>query len=631
VSCSEVSLDIAIKSLLLILVSMVWLSLSGNFVRAAEPFTELYSSTSDQQSVVDTTILEEIDKKIASLDLPPHSAETPVDTAVRIRKAIKKGDFADARQIVIDTLAATKLQPWNFSPFDIVMAWLPDLEDENFEKQLNDWVAGAEKDSVPLLLRAQFRFEAGWKKRGSGMARTVSAAKMKSFDNYMDGALDDANLAIDLNGSDPYVFCLRLLILQGYGHTNTLDAAFEDAIKVYPDYFSLYTAALGALQPKWGGSVRDMLRFANKYASNVSDSSPLKMLYLVLYDDLLDDAQVNCDDRTNSRDEKRYNQTLDCYDRYMKNVKTPELDGQVKLALKLFDHYPHEQFQRIAEPTINSMLKRYGGAKYANAILQQMAGVAKSDLQLPTLRAQTQKNVYMIDTLMATSWRTSLSINEAIMMLNQAALDIRDEDFTSEGDKLQRLADVYHRIAEYSQYKSSFPDVVVYERAALSLTSLTSGPAMVCFGLFQLRQYKEAAKNCTDILDKGGNATAHFWRGMSYSKSQELDAALADLTIVADSNLALRVNAAMEMSTIRYTQNSFQGAVDVLNKYPYLFDLTVAGSQRVAQNYNNRCFAYQNLGQLEKALDDCTESLKYGSIPDALKTRQELLQQLGKQ
>jgi hypothetical protein len=35
------------------------------------------------------------------------------------------------------------------------------------------------------------------------------------------------------------------------------------------------------------------------------------------------------------------------------------------------------------------------------------------------------------------------------------------------------------------------------------------------------------------------------------------------------------------------------------------------------------------LGLLKKALDDCTQSLKYGSIPDAFRKEQELMKRLG--
>jgi hypothetical protein len=35
------------------------------------------------------------------------------------------------------------------------------------------------------------------------------------------------------------------------------------------------------------------------------------------------------------------------------------------------------------------------------------------------------------------------------------------------------------------------------------------------------------------------------------------------------------------------------------------------------------------LGDYAKALSDCTESLKYGSIPDAYRKQQELIKRLG--
>ena len=51
----------------------------------------------------------------------------------------------------------------------------------------------------------------------------------------------------------------------------------------------------------------------------------------------------------------------------------------------------------------------------------------------------------------------------------------------------------------------------------------------------------------------------------------------------------------------------------------------------MAISYNNRCYAYMQLNELKRALDDCTQSLKYGSIPDALRKQQELVKRLGAQ
>jgi hypothetical protein len=49
----------------------------------------------------------------------------------------------------------------------------------------------------------------------------------------------------------------------------------------------------------------------------------------------------------------------------------------------------------------------------------------------------------------------------------------------------------------------------------------------------------------------------------------------------------------------------------------------------MAVAYNNRCYAYMQLGALKQALEDCTASHKYGSIPDAIRKERELARRLG--
>src|SRR3569623_2142233 len=74
---------------------------------------------------------------------------------------------------------------------------------------------------------------------------------------------------------------------------------------------------------------------------------------------------------------------------------------------------------------------------------------------------------------------------------------------------------------------------------------------------------------------------------------------------------------------------NYQGAVDVLNRYPDLYDPSRTNKYNVAVGYNNRCYAYMQLGELTKAVDDCTQSLKYASIPDALSKLRDLQSRLG--
>jgi hypothetical protein len=83
-------------------------------------------------------------------------------------------------------------------------------------------------------------------------------------------------------------------------------------------------------------------------------------------------------------------------------------------------------------------------------------------------------------------------------------------------------------------------------------------------------------------------------------------------------------SAAIDMSLIYIGRKDYAGAVDVLTRYPNLYNPALTDSYNVAVGYNNRCFAYMQMGELQKAFDDCTASLKYASIPDALSKRQEL-------
>ena len=83
------------------------------------------------------------------------------------------------------------------------------------------------------------------------------------------------------------------------------------------------------------------------------------------------------------------------------------------------------------------------------------------------------------------------------------------------------------------------------------------------------------------------------------------------------------------MSYILGQKNDFAGELASLNQHAYLFDEALQPPGDLAVSYNNRCFAHMKLGELQKALDDCTTSLKYGRIPDAFHKQQELMKQLG--
>ncbi len=96
-----------------------------------------------------------------------------------------------------------------------------------------------------------------------------------------------------------YAFYLRLRILHGLGASQQMAGAFQQAIGRYPGYYPLYTIMLQTLQPKWGGDVPSMYALVDRYAGSAPKDSPLKLLYVALYRDLLETAFATCDSAGN--------------------------------------------------------------------------------------------------------------------------------------------------------------------------------------------------------------------------------------------------------------------------------------------------------------------------------------------
>src|SRR5260370_2025280 len=115
-----------------------------------------------------------------------------------------------------------------------------------------------------------------------------------------------------------YAFYLKLQILQGFGLTEGLSRAFEEAITKFPTYYPLYDTILSTLQPKWGGTPDAMRSFVDRYAGAAPEDSPLKLLYVSLYRYLLTAASTSCGGF-------QRNAHVDCVQLYMGTNSSSEL------------------------------------------------------------------------------------------------------------------------------------------------------------------------------------------------------------------------------------------------------------------------------------------------------------------
>jgi tetratricopeptide (TPR) repeat protein len=564
-----------------------------------------------------------IDEELAKLDPKPPRTELISTRALRVRNAIKRGDYAAARQTAAEVIGASQLENWRYYPFSDFIVAITDTNDPAFEAQLNEWIAEDPRDSVPRLIRAQYFHDKGWLKRGNNFSRDTMPAHMSVFTDYMKKALTDINAAIYLNdGGNPYGFYLKLRILRGFGASPDMTAAFETAVAKYPAYYSLYEIALDTLQPRWGGSSEAMYAFVDRYAGNAGEHSPLKLLYLRLYQDLLSSASVVCTQSAHDR-----NQLSGCVASGMETVITASLQTKIVSALELYDQSDRHQFNVAVESILSGMLKTRGGDRYSGMFLELAANGMRSDTRLVEDDKPIQNN-YVIDRAVAESWYAKGFYDNAIKKYQEARKDIEHASFPNEEERALALSAIYDDLAGGYNKVNQYVEMIAYEKAALLLGGKARGEPLICYGYYKLKHYEAAVQACTAAIERTGDLQARYWRGVAYRDSGEMDAALEDLRVVADSEYAFRTAAAIDMSVIYGKRKEAQRSLEVLNKYAYLYDQNKQSKENLAASYNNRCYAYMELGELTKALEECTASLKYGSLPDAVRKQQELTKRL---
>jgi tetratricopeptide (TPR) repeat protein len=564
-----------------------------------------------------------IDEKTVALNAKPRTVELTSEKAMRVRNAIKQGDYPTAGKIVADVVANSRLENWRYYPFGTFITGIPAVNDPQFEANLNAWVAQNNNDAIPLLVRAQYSHDVGWFKRGGKFTGETLAAQLDSFQKHMNEALADADASIQLNDGNPYSFYLRLKILRDLGISDRTMTAFDEAIAKYPTYYPLYDLMLGTLEPKWGGSIPKMYAFVDRYAGQAQEHSPLKLLYLSLYRRLLGTASIACTPHGSDKDKM-----AQCVASALQNIVTPGFGDQLRVALDLYDHSDNYQFGIAVEGILSDMSETGSTELYSGAILQLAAMSMHSDTQLK--EDEPGRNNYVIDKAVAESWYRKGFYDNALKKNLEALKAVEATAFPGEEGKLLAISGIYENIASTYERLNQYPDMIAYEKAAVAVGGKTGHEHLVCYGYYKLKDYDGAVRACTEALEhQAGNSPARYWRGVAYREMGQTDAALQDLRTVADLDGSFRTSAAIDMSMIYFNRNDNRSALDLFNKYQFLYDPNATSKANMAVAYNNRCYAYMQLGSLHEALDDCRASLKYGNIPDAYRKLQQLIERLG--
>jgi len=284
------------------------------------------------------------------------------------------------------------------------------------------------------------------------------------------------------------------------------------------------------------------------------------------------------------------------------------------------------QFNFATAALFGEIAQIAGKAPSAGAILQQAAHTMSSELQL--IEERPGQNNYLVDVIAAQMWQSSRDYEHAEHKYQEALEDIEHFKFSNEEDKALATADIYSLLADLTDTTGRYETTIVYRNAVEMLGGSRFDDKFQtrCYAWRQLKQYDEAVRECSrQIQGDGDTPETRFQRAFAYTQIKQWDAAAADYRLVAESESDWRTFAAINWAYCVFSKGDFAGALAIMDAHPFMFDEAQGVPESLAMAFNNRCFVYKKMGELQKALDDCTISLKYGRLPDALQKQQELL------
>lgn len=145
------------------------------------------------------------------------------------------------------------------------------------EPFLDEWVAQMPGSFPPYLARGCHYNARGWETRGSEWASETSEEQFSGMEDYFGKAQKDFDAALKLNPNllSAYVFSVDISNASGHGSP---EQWFREGEKHMPYSLMLRVSFMGTLAPRWGGSYREMEKFADESEALSSHNPNLRVL-----------------------------------------------------------------------------------------------------------------------------------------------------------------------------------------------------------------------------------------------------------------------------------------------------------------------------------------------------------------
>ena len=153
----------------------------------------------------------------------------------------------------------------------ILTAWSKDKADfpKVYQELEQNFPKGPDYESRKLLLKGNSYADMAWQARGSGWAKTVSNEGWRLFGERLEIAGEALTRAWELDQTDPRIALamMRVELGQSEGRPR-MELWFRRAMALDPDYYEACRSKLNYLDPKWAGTIEEMLKFGHLCVTN---------------------------------------------------------------------------------------------------------------------------------------------------------------------------------------------------------------------------------------------------------------------------------------------------------------------------------------------------------------------------
>lgn len=225
------------------------------------------------------------DKEVSAS--PPIEYQKPkASETLRIRQLFERGEFRQLNTLLEDRLSAFRQDVG--AEWDVLQAYNAfDFPSADWERQFERWLAQSPSAYQPFVARANYYYTRAWEARGGKFIQETPRENIEKMEAFLALAQADIDEALRLQRQSLAAYYLQIYISSTLGDKEGARTAMRRGTEYHPYSYYLHSAYLTHLEPRWGGSLQQMLDHAVAAQQHVEVNPSLKHLLTEAHGEVL--------------------------------------------------------------------------------------------------------------------------------------------------------------------------------------------------------------------------------------------------------------------------------------------------------------------------------------------------------